>query len=1436
MLTAVFVGMFVLVLLVAGIANARGGNDAAGERPEGDTSAVPRAVSDGGPIVDATRGRVTSTEVPRGTIVLTFDDGPDPKWTPEVLAVLKKHNVPATFFVVGANVTRYPEIVSAIHAQGSELGVHSFSHPDLGTKPRWRVDRELAETQLAISGAAGVTTFLLRPPYSSSVDAIDNLGWTTVTAAGEDGYISVFTTDDSEDWQRPGVDAIIRNATPKPSETAGSIVLMHDAGGDRSETVAALDKWLPLMQAKGYKFTTVAGAAKGMTGEVAASPHDRFTGGVLVATLIVATRIVSGLSYLLIIVGLLVGVRLVLMVIFARRHAKRRRRPGFRWGPPVDEPVTVIVPAYNEIKNIEATVRSIVANDYPLEVLVVDDGSSDGTADLVESLRLPRVRVLRQRNSGKPKALNAGIRAAQHEIIIMIDGDTVFEPDTVRLLAQPFADPEIGAVAGNVKIANRDELIGRMQHIEYVVGFNIDRRVQDVTGSIITVPGASGSFRRKALLQVGGLSTDTLAEDTDLTIALGRAGWRVVFEERARAWTEAPATMAQLWKQRYRWSYGTMQAMWKHRRAIREKGWAGKVGRRGLAHVAAFHILLPMTAPLVDVFFLYGLVFADPALTLLLGAGMLGVQLLTALYAFRLEGEPVDVLWVFPAQQIVYRQLMYSVLIRSVASAVSGVAVRWQRMNRIGVLNNLLPKQSGGEPARAAVTDHTSALALVSGNELQRRGGSRSTSDTAPVAAVTGRERWLDLLKVAALARVIASDVGAPAYLSLFPAWGVLFGIGGSMMARSAQHEPEVDVMGHRLRRVLVPLWAFGIVAVPLMLWQGWGTATDENTFYVANLVFWIFPFLDPPGSTAAVAVTGGLWYIRACLWFVLLTPLLRAGLRRSPLVAMLVPLVVVGLDVWLNWDLSSGGGTGAALMDFCIYAPCWMVGMAHRDGTLRRIHPALLGALAIAALAGGALWTKLHVPGLGIDESPLSAALISVGAVIVLLSVSPLMAWLDRLPVLRGLLGLITGRALTIYLCYPVAIVAAPLVAARLGLGTDARTLTFTAVGLTLLGVLAVGWVEDLAARRRLGLLPRSGRKKKRKDKSAGARPPVPQASPVSVPTQMGPPSSGQQARQPVLQPVGGPAHPHPASAGGPPLAAARGARGPHATGPHADEGAWSSRPHATGPHAAAPHQPVPQQMGSEPSGPQHPGLQHPGPLHVGPPHPGPSHVGPPHPGPPHVASQSGPYPAVPPRPGAPNGGPPHPGRPHAGPPHAGPPHAGSQHSGPQHSAPPHAGPPHAGPQHVASQQSGPHPAVPPRSGAPDAGPPYVGPQHSGPQHSGPQHSGPQHSGPQHSGPQHSGPQHSGPQHSGPQHSGPQHSGPQHSGPQHSGPPHRGPQQPGSQHPGPPQPAPARPMRGQSGPGQLGSPQSSPQPPPSQPPPQPPPPPPPAQRSGRPR
>ncbi|MDT7578484.1 MAG: peptidoglycan-N-acetylglucosamine deacetylase [Pseudonocardiales bacterium] len=1070
---------FAAILGVAGIGSARASNDAGAHPPVG-TDTVPQSVRDGGPWVDAIRNPVTSRNLPPKTIALTFDDGPDPTWTPQVVAVLRKHHVPGTFFVVGSNVSRYPELVRAIRDSGSELGVHTFSHPDLVEVSAWRMQRELDETQLAIAGSAGVTTYLLRPPYSSTAEAVDDLGYRTVLAAGTLGYVTVFTTQDSEDWQRPGVNAIITNATPRPDDPNGAVVLMHDAGGNRSETVTALDQYIPKMQAMGYRFTTVTAGLGMPTADTPASSSNREAGDVLLGVVAFAIGFVAALRWILLVVGVLVAVRMVLMVAVARRSARRRRSPGWQWGELVNRPVSVIVPAYNESANIEATVRSIIANDYPLEVLVVDDGSADGTAAIVESLGLPRVRVLRQVNAGKSAALNTGIRAAQHDLIIMIDGDTIFEPETVWHLVQPFADPSIGAVAGNVKIANRDDLIGRLQHIEYVIGFNIDRRVQDVLGSIATIPGAAGAFRREALLRIGGLSSDTLAEDTDLTIALGRAGWRVVFEDRARAWTEAPQTVTQLWRQRFRWSYGTMQAIWKHRRAVREAGMAGKLGRRGLMHVAAFHIVLPLTAPLIDVFLVYGLLFEDAGTAVVLWVAMLLVQLAGALFAFRMEGERPGALWVLPVQQLIYRQLMYLVLIQSMISAVTGARVRWQRMHRVGVLGQMLPAPSPpGQPAWTPASPQPTRRPLV----VPAPAGPPRKSGAGK------RERWLDTLRAAALIRVIIYHATTASWLSLvFPSMGVMFALGGSLMVASLRHTPAIDVIGHRLRRLLPPLWLMGAVLVPLMLWQGWANDTGDTALSWPDLVFWVFPVLDPPGSAAAIDATVVLWYIRAYMWFVLLTPLMLAAYRRWPVRAMLAPLVVVVVDQVLGWGLESADNFGPVLIDFCTFATCWMLGFAHREGKLRAIKPIVLVALTAAAFAVGGGWTYLHPsPDTGYDlgEIPLGQALISAGAVLILLRFNPTLGWFDRIPGLSRLLAVINARAITIYLTHNIAITVADPIDTAIRVNSTSGYVG-TVAALVVLAVLAFGWVEDVAARRPVRLIP------------GGKRAPATVASPV--------------------------------------------------------------------------------------------------------------------------------------------------------------------------------------------------------------------------------------------------------------------------------------------------------------------------------------------------
>ncbi|MDX6632873.1 MAG: hypothetical protein QOG26_878, partial [Solirubrobacterales bacterium] len=315
------------------------------------------------------------------------------------------------------------------------------------------------------------------------------------------------------------------------------------------------------------------------------------------------------------------------------------------------------------------------------EVIVIDDGSDDGTGDIVEALRLPGVRLLREPNKGKPGALNTGIAAAAHDILVCVDADTVFEPVTLRRLVQPFEDDSVGAVAGNTKVGNRGGMLGRWQHIDYVMGFNLDRRLFDILRCMPTVPGAVGGFRRQALDEVGRFSGATLAEDTDLTIALGRAGWRIAYAEDARAFTEAPSTLAALWRQRYRWSYGTMQAVWKHRRALIEKA---PIGRRGLPYLLLFQIALPMLAPLIDVFTLYGLFFLDPLPVLAYWVGFNVLLLSLGAFSFSLDGEPLRPLWAMPLQQFVYRQLMYLVVIQSIISALRGTRLRWQHMERSG--------------------------------------------------------------------------------------------------------------------------------------------------------------------------------------------------------------------------------------------------------------------------------------------------------------------------------------------------------------------------------------------------------------------------------------------------------------------------------------------------------------------------------------------------------------------------------------------------------------------------------------------------------------------------------------------------------------------------------------------------------------------------------
>jgi poly-beta-1,6-N-acetyl-D-glucosamine synthase len=236
-------------------------------------------------------------------------------------------------------------------------------------------------------------------------------------------------------------------------------------------------------------------------------------------------------------------------------------------------PVTIIVPAYNEGLVIEPSIRSLLQLDYPAyEILVVDDGSSDDTRERVAPLEGRHgdvtVRLVSKVNGGKASALNTGIALARHDYVLCMDGDSKLEPQVLRVSMPHFAKDHVAAVAGNVKVINRQSHLARFQALEYVQGLNMARRAQGFVRVVNIIPGPIGVFRRSVLQEVGGYEHDTFAEDADLTLKILSSGYHIVYEDRAIAWTEAPETVNDLIKQRYRWTRGILQAVRKRKLAL----------------------------------------------------------------------------------------------------------------------------------------------------------------------------------------------------------------------------------------------------------------------------------------------------------------------------------------------------------------------------------------------------------------------------------------------------------------------------------------------------------------------------------------------------------------------------------------------------------------------------------------------------------------------------------------------------------------------------------------------------------------------------------------------------------------------------------------------------------------------------------------------------
>ncbi|MGE5232260.1 MAG: glycosyltransferase [Deltaproteobacteria bacterium] len=630
-------------------------------------------------------------------VALTFDDGPDGTWTPMILDTLRSRGAPATFFVIGVNAERHIPLLRRIVAEGNEVGNHTFTHPNLALTPAFVTRLELDATERLMEAVLARRSLFFRPPYFGDAEPTTADELVPVGLATDLGYVTAGLHVDSEDWTDPGPEAILENVLD--SRAHGNVVLLHDGGGDRSGTVAALGTIIDSLRARGdtlVPLSSLAGLSPGaaMPALPPASAATRLAELALFG-LLGGTEL--GLYWVFLIAVVLGIGRLVWILALATVQRLRQRPPS---AEPYTPSVSIIVPAYNEEKVIAATIGSLLAQDYAgeFEIVVVDDGSPDGTGDVAAAAfgAEPRVRIFRKPNGGKASALNYGIAQATGEIIVCLDADTVFDPGTLRELVAPLSDRRVGAVAGNAKVGNRVNLVTRWQAVEYVTSQNLDRRAFSLLNGITVVPGAVGAWRKSLVEEVGGFSDDTLAEDQDLTLTIRRAGYRIAYADRAVGWTEAPDTLRTLARQRFRWSFGTLQCAWKHRDVLLRPRY-GSLGLVAMPNVWIFQLLLPAISPLADLLFLWSLVSvwlvkaehgATYALTnlehvLTFYALFLLVDWLAAVAAFLLEpDEDRSLTWLIFLQRFAYRQVMYWVVVRAFLGAARGRLVGWGKLER----------------------------------------------------------------------------------------------------------------------------------------------------------------------------------------------------------------------------------------------------------------------------------------------------------------------------------------------------------------------------------------------------------------------------------------------------------------------------------------------------------------------------------------------------------------------------------------------------------------------------------------------------------------------------------------------------------------------------------------------------------------------------------
>jgi cellulose synthase/poly-beta-1,6-N-acetylglucosamine synthase-like glycosyltransferase/peptidoglycan/xylan/chitin deacetylase (PgdA/CDA1 family)/spore germination protein YaaH len=647
-------------------------------------------------------------------VALSFDDGPDPKWTPKILDILKQKNVKGTFFMIGSEAAENVGLMKRVQREGHEIGNHTYTHPDISEISPRQLDFEVKLTERLFASKLGVQPLYFRPPYDIDEEPDTDDQATPVVQIQKDGYTIVGSKLDTNDWNEnpkktpeeisQSILAQLETMKAKP-QFRGSVILLHDGGGDRSATVAALPMLIDTLRAKGYTIAPVSALLGKTTADVmppiSVLAHVRaLPDSLAFSSVALVVRFITLVFFL---GDVLMSARLLIVGIFAL--IDRLRKPHRKASPGYNPRVAVLVPAYNEETVIVRTIRSVLNSDYKnLHVIVIDDGSSDRTYDVAREayaaeIAAGRVQVMTKANGGKAAALNFALDHLTEEIYVGIDADTVIAADAISKLIPHFEDPRIGAMAGNAKVGNRVNLWTRWQALEYITSQNFERRALDLFHVVTVVPGAIGAWRTGPVKTAGGYPLNTVAEDADLTMNLLEQGLRVDYEDRSLAFTEAPIDAKGLMRQRFRWSFGTLQAVWKHRAAfIRNKA----MGLFALPNILIFQMFLPLVSPFIDLMFVAGVVnyFVDrhyhpeaasaASFQKLVAyfVTFLLIDFVTSSLAFSLERRhPANkgdgwLLFHIWLQRFAYRQVFSIVLFKTLKRAIDGKPFNWDKIQR----------------------------------------------------------------------------------------------------------------------------------------------------------------------------------------------------------------------------------------------------------------------------------------------------------------------------------------------------------------------------------------------------------------------------------------------------------------------------------------------------------------------------------------------------------------------------------------------------------------------------------------------------------------------------------------------------------------------------------------------------------------------------------